>query len=86
MFLLTGILRTAFNADDFTGLSRRKIWRLISIFLSEFFGTAVLVFLLCSIIQAVLFKGTTEHLTVGTAAGFAVGTSVLVSWNVYKCS
>lgn len=71
-------LQTAFSMDDFQGLGRHKIWRLVNLFLSEFFATAVTVFLLCSAVQGVLFGHKQEHLTIGLTAGFAVGTSVLL--------
>jgi aquaporin related protein len=75
-------LQTAFSVDDFQGLGRHKIWRLINVFLSEFFATAVTVFLLCAVVQGTLFNHKQDHLTVGLTAGFAVGTSVLLFGHV----
>lgn len=75
-------IRTAFNLDDFQGLGRRKIWRLINLFLSEFFATAVTVYLGCATVQASLFGKEQDHLTVATAFSFAVGTSVMVSTEI----
>lgn len=74
----TDFMRTAFNVDDFQGLGRRKIWRLINLFLSEFFATAVFVYLGCATVQGNLFNQSQNHLTVAIAFSFAVGTSVMV--------
>lgn len=71
--------KTAFNADDFQGLGRRKIWRLINLFLSEFFATAVTVYLGCAIIQSGLFGKGQDHLATAIGFSFAVGTSITVS-------
>lgn len=70
--------KTAFNVDDFQGLGRRKIWRLINLFVSEFFATAVTVYLGCAIIQAQLFGKSQDHLSVAIGFSFAVGTSVML--------
>ncbi|XKL67764.1 hypothetical protein PGB90_003255 [Kerria lacca] len=75
-------IQSAFNVEDFQGLGRRKIWRLTSIFFSEFFATAVTVFLLCSAIQGTVFNQKQSHLTVGTTGGFAVATSVMLFGHV----
>ncbi len=47
--------------------------------MSEFFATGILVFLLCATVQGSVFGKSQSHLVVGTTAGFAVATSVLVS-------
>ncbi|XP_065219345.1 aquaporin-like isoform X2 [Planococcus citri] len=69
-------IKTAFTLEDFQGLGRRKIWRLVNLFLSEFFATAVTVYLGCAIIQSGLFGKPQNHLTIAIGFSFAVGTSI----------
>lgn len=68
----------ALSSEDFDKMDRRKIGRLINVLLSEFFGTAILIFFGCSAVVGKLIVPEINYLTVCLSFSAAVTTSIMI--------
>lgn len=68
----------AWNTDDFQSLGPKKAWRLANVFMAEFLGTGILVFLGCATVVGKLIVHEIDHLAICLAFSCAVGTAVML--------